>query len=94
MPDWIEPDKPMTMELRRRGCKKTSLRYNRYCEDFLIELIDKINPDEVGAVLVKIGDLVPDKEWQIIDDDEYFWQEHHSAPEREMDLEQNEKKKR
>ena len=49
----------MTTDTRRGGRKKTSMRYNRYADDFLI---DKITLDEVGADLVIIGDLVPDKE--------------------------------
>ena len=63
------------------------MRYNRYGDDFLI---DKIKPEEIGADLVSVGDLVPNKEWQIIDDEESFWQEDHSIPERMMDLEQSE----
>ena len=44
-------DKPMTMETRRGGRKKTSMRYNRYEDDFLIA---KIKPDEIGADLVSL----------------------------------------
>ena len=61
------------------------MRYNRYVDDFLI---DKIKPVEVRADLASMSDLVNDKEWQIIDDNEHFWQEKHCMPEREMDLEQ------
>ena len=57
----------MTMETRRGGSKKTSMRYNRYGDDFLI---DKMKPDEIGADLVSVGDLVLDKELQIINDNE------------------------
>ena len=49
MPERIEPGKPMTIETRRGGRKKTKLKYNRYGDDFLI---DKIQPDEIGADLV------------------------------------------
>ena len=89
--DWCEPDKPMTMETRRGGCKKTSMRYNRYGDDFLI---DKVKPEEIGADMVCMGDLVSDKEWLIINDNELFWQEDHSVPEREMNVEQSETEKR
>ena len=84
---WTEPDKPMTMEARRGGRKKTSMRYNRYGDDFLI---DKIQPEEPGAEMVNVGDLVADEEWQIINDSEHSWQEDHTAPEKEVDLEQSE----
>ena len=36
-----------------------AMRYNRYGDDFLI---DKIKPAEIGADLVSVGDLVPNKE--------------------------------
>ena len=87
MPEKIESDKPMTMKTRKRGRKKTSMRYNRYADNFLF---DKKNPDELGAELVSMSDLVSEKEWQIINDNDHFWQEDHSVPEREMDLEQSE----
>ena len=63
VPEWTKPDKPMTMETRRGGNRKTSMRYNRYRDDCLI---DKIKPDETGADLVSVSDLVSDQEWQII----------------------------
>ena len=74
----------MTMETKKDGRKNTSMRYNSYGDDFLI---DKIKPDEIGTDLVSLGDLVSDKERQIIKDNEHFWQEDHSVPEREMDPE-------
>ena len=77
----------MTMKTRKRGHKKTSMRYNRNADDLLF---DKKNPDELGAELVSMSDLVSEKEWQIINDNEHFWQEDHSVTEREMDLEQSE----
>ena len=55
MPEWIEPDKPMAKGTIRREGKKTSIRYSRYGDDFLI---DKINPDGIGAHFVSMGDLV------------------------------------
>ena len=81
----------MTIDIKRGGHKKTSMRYNRCGDDFLI---DKIKPDEVGADLVIMVDLLQDKEWQIYDDDEYFWQEDYSIAERQMGLEQSEAEKR
>ena len=87
VPEWTEPDKPMTMETRRGGRKKTSMRYNRYGDDFLI---DKIKSDEIGQDMVSMGDLVSDKEWQIINDNEHSWQEDYTVPDREVDLEQSE----
>ena len=45
VPEWTKPDKPMTMETRRGGNRKTIMRYNRYRDDCLI---DKIKPDETG----------------------------------------------
>ena len=83
----------MRTETRRGGRKKTSMTYNRFQDDFLI---DKIKPDETDADMVGdlvVGDLV-DQEWQIIDDDKSFWQENHSGPEREMDVEECEAEKR
>ena len=79
------------METIRGGRKKTGLRYNRYGDDFLV---DKIKPEEIGAELLSVGDLIANQEWQIADDDESFWQEDHSVPKREMDLQQCETEKR
>ena len=84
MPEWIKPDKPIDVETRRGGRKNASMRYNRYGDDFLI---DKMKPDEVKPDLVRMGDLVSGKEWQINDDDEHFWEEDHSVSERKMYLE-------
>ena len=67
------------------------MAYNKYSEDILI---DKIKPVEIGEGVVGIGELVPDQEWHIIKDVELFWQEDHSVPELEMDLEQCETEKR
>ena len=91
MTESVELAKSMTMETIKGGRKKTGLRYNRYGGDFLV---DKIKPDEVGAELVSVGDLIANQEWQIADDDESFWQENHSVPKREMDLQQCETEKR
>ena len=44
VPGRTKPDKPMTMETRRGGRKKTSMRYNRYGDDFVIY---KIQPNKV-----------------------------------------------
>ena len=63
------------------------MSYNRYGDDFLI---DKIQPEELGAEMVNMGVLVADKEWQIINDSEHSWQEDHTLPEKEVDLEQRE----
>ena len=70
VPKWTEPDQPMTTERRRGGRKKTSMRYNRYGNDFLI---DKLQPEELGAEMVNMDDLVADKEWQIIKDRRHSW---------------------
>ena len=66
VPKLVEPDKPLTKETRRGGCKKTSMTYNRYGDDFLI---DKIKPDDFRAEMVGVSGLVPDQEKQIIDND-------------------------
>ena len=39
----------MTTGTRKGDRKRTSMRYNRYCDNFLI---DKIQPDEIGEELV------------------------------------------
>ena len=39
VPEWIEPDKPPTIETRRRGREKTSMEDNKYYDDFLIDKI-------------------------------------------------------
>ena len=44
--------------------------------------------------MVDVGDLVADEEWQIINDSEHSWQEDHTSPEKEMDLEQSEMERR
>ena len=67
------------------------MTYNRYGDDVLI---DNTKPDEFDAELVGVVELVQDQEWQIIKDDESFWQKNHSVPERENDLEQCEAEKK
>ena len=58
-------------------------------------MIDEIKADDIGANLVGVGELSPDKEWQIIrKNDEIFWQEDNIVPEQEMNLEQCETEKR
>ena len=91
LPGWTKPDKPLTMETRTGGRKKTSMRYNRYGDDFVIS---KIQPNKVGADMVSMGELVSDKEWKIINDNDHSWQEDHTVPEREVDLEQSEIERR
>ena len=59
VPKWTEPDQPMTEETRRGGRKKTCMRYKKYGDDFLV---DKIQPEELGAEMVNMGDLVVDEE--------------------------------
>ena len=44
--------------------------------------------------MVSMGDLVADEEWQIIIDSEHLWQEDHTVPEKEVDLEQSEIERR
>ena len=68
----------MATETRKGDRKRTSIRYNRYGDDFLI---DKIQPDEIGEELVNVGDLVANEEWQIIKDSENSLQEIYSVPE-------------
>ena len=85
IPESVESDQRKRMGTRRRGRKKASMTCNRYRDDVLI---DNTKPDEVDAELVGVVELVPDQEWQIIIDDESFWQKNHSVPEREKDLEQ------
>ena len=91
VPEWTEPDKPMTMETSRGGRKKSSMRYNRYGDDFLI---DKIKSDEIGADMVSMSNFVSDKDWPIINNNENSWQEDHAVPEEENDLEKSEIEKR
>ena len=79
----VQPDKRMTMNTRRGGQKKTSSVYG---DKFLIDMIIQ---DGTGAELFGINELIPDQEWQIIEDDESFWQEDHSLPELEMTLDQS-----
>ena len=91
VPQWTEPYLPMTAGTRNGNRKRTGMSYNRYGDDFLI---DKIQPDELGEELVKVGELVADEEWQIINDSEHSLQEDHSIPKREIYLEQSEIKRR
>ena len=64
----------MTTATRKSDRKLTCMRYNRYGDDFLI---DMIQPDEV----VNVGELVADEDWQIINDSEDSLQEDYSVPE-------------
>ena len=91
IPEWTEPDQPMTTGTRKGDRKRTGNRYNRYGDDFLI---DKIQPDEIGEELVNISDLVADEERQIINDSEHSLYEEYSVPEREKNLEQSEIERR
>ena len=91
VPKWTEPDMHMTTETRKGSRKKTSMRYIRYCDDFLI---DRIQPEELGEELVDVGELTADEEWQIIDDSEHSLQEDRTTPEKEMNLEQSEIERR
>ena len=68
VPKWTEPDLPMTTKTRKGGRKRTGMMYNRYGDDFLI---DKIQPEEIGEELVNVGELVADKELQIINKSEH-----------------------
>ena len=58
VPKWTERDMPMTTETRKGGRKKTSMRYNMYGDDFMI---DKIRPEELGEELVNVGELTTDE---------------------------------
>ena len=78
----------MTTGTRKGDRKRTGMRYNRY------DKIDKIQPDEVSEELVNVAQLVADEEWQIINDSEHSLQEEYSIPQREVDLEQSEIKRR
>ena len=78
-------------ETRRGGRKKRNMRYNRYCDDFQL---DKTQPEETGADMVNMSDLVADEEWQIINDSEHSWHDDHTVPEKEVDLEQSEVERR
>ena len=91
VPRWTEPDLPMITGTRKGDRKRTGMRYNRYGDDFLI---DKLQPDEIGEELVKVGELITDEERQIINDSEYSLQDDSSVPEREVDLEQSEIERR
>ena len=88
---WAEPDLSNTARTRNGNRKRTCMRYNRYGGDFFI---DKIQPEEIGEELVKVGELVADEECQIINDSKHSLQEDHSIPEREIDLEQSEIERR
>ena len=81
----------MTRETRKHGRKKTGIKYSRYGDDFLI---DMIQPEEIGEELLNVGELVANVDSQIINDSEYSLQEDHTIPEREMDLEQSEIERR
>ena len=91
MPEWTEPDLSIRAGTMSGNRKRTSMRYNRYGDDFLI---DKIKPDDLSRELISVGELAADDEWQIIDDKEHYQQEDYSTPERETDLEQIEIERR
>ena len=91
VPKWMEPDRPTPPETRTGNRKRTSMRYNRYGDDFLI---DKIQPDNLGEELLKAGELEAGEEWQVIDDGGHYPQDDYSTPEVETDLEQSEIERR
>ena len=59
VPKWTEPDSPIIAGTRSGNRKRTSMRFNRYGDDFLI---DKIQPDELNEELLSVGELVADNE--------------------------------
>ena len=67
VPKWTEPDMPVNTRTRKGDRKRTNMRYNRNGDEFLI---DKIQPEEIGEELKNVGELVADKELQIINDSE------------------------
>ena len=87
VPNWTEPDLPITAGTRSGNRKRRGMIYNSYGDDFLI---DKTRPDELGDKLLSAGELVADDEWQIINDSEHYPKEDYSTPEQETDLEQSE----
>ena len=89
VPKWT--DQSATKKTRRGGRKKTIMRYKRYGDDFLI---DKTQPEELGAEMVNVDELTADEEWQIIEDGEHSLQEDRTTPEKEMNLEQSETERR
>ena len=91
VPKWMEPDRPIPPGTRTRNRKRTSMRYNRYGNYFLI---DKIQPDKLGEELLSAGELEAEDEWQVIDDGGNYPQEDYSTPELETDLEQSEIERR
>ena len=91
VPKWTEPDQSIPAGTRSGNRKRTSMRYNRYGDDFLI---DKIQPDDLSKELLSVGELAADDEWQIINDNEHYPQEDYSTPEWETDLEQSERERR
>ena len=44
--------------------------------------------------MVNMSDLVVDEEWQTVNNSEHSWQEDHTSPEKEVDLEQSEIERR
>ena len=59
VPKWTESDHPMNTGRRKGDRKRTSMRYNRYGDDFLI---GKTQPDEISEESVIVGELVADEE--------------------------------
>ena len=51
--NWIEPDLPIPSGTRSGNRKRRDMRYNMYGVDFLI---DKIQPDELGGELLRVGE--------------------------------------
>ena len=91
VPKWTEPDFPISAGTRSGNRKRTGMRYNRYGDDFLIDII---RPDELDDELLSVGELEADDEWQIINDSEHYLKEDYSIPEQETDLEQSEIERR
>ena len=75
----IRRTKNFTLGLRERGNQETTREWI---------YADKIKSEEIVVEMVSKGDLFPSQDWQIKGCHESFWQEDHSVPEREMDLEQ------
>ena len=53
VPKWTETDLPITAGTRSGNRKWTSMRYNRYGDDFLI---DKIRLDKLSDELLTVGE--------------------------------------
>ena len=87
VPKNLEPDLLFTLQTRQGDGKRPRKRYNRYCDDFVI---DKIDLKKIVEEVVGLESITVSQDIDIVDDHKQEWIEDRSKPEVDFDEEQSE----